>query len=353
MHGAGRGPVGRRCYRPRVAMKDALLRGAARVVLAGPLVRVVARRRQGGVDAALDRQVAAVLEAERLLRLPALDSMAPVAARGFAATGLSPLDARRAAMAEVIDTSVQGPAGPIPVRIFVPPSAGRDWMVYFHGGGGVIGSIDSAEATTRLLAAQTGCIVASVGYRLGPEHRHPAAIDDACAAYVALADRATGGRIAVAGDSFGGYLAAQVDHRMQAGGRRPDLQVLLYPIVDMTLTSPSIERLASGYLLTRSIMRWFRENYMNATDDRRAASPMFWTELRGAAPCLIATAGYDPLVDEGDHYAELLRAAGTPVRHRRYPSLIHGFASLTGGVTAARAALDELCRDIRELLATG
>ena len=322
-------------------------------MLGTPLVRAVAHGRQGGVDGALDRQVAAVLEAERLLRLPALDSMAPVAARAFAAAGLSPLDAPPAAMAEVIDTTVPGPGGPIPVRIFVPPGAGRHWIVYFHGGGGVIGSIDSSEATTRLLAAQTGCVVASVGYRLGPEHRHPAAIDDACAAYGALADRATGGRIAVAGDSFGGYLAAQVDHRMQQGGRRPDLQVLLYPIVDMTLTSPSIERHASGYLLTRAIMHWFRENYLKPTDDRRAASPMFWAELRGAAPCLIATAGYDPLVDEGDRYAELLRAAGTPVRHRRYPALIHGFVSLAGGVTAARAAVDELCVDIRELLASG
>jgi acetyl esterase len=333
-------------------VKDRLFRAAAQIVLRTPLARVVARGRQRGVDRELDRQVAAVLEAQRLLRLPALDSMEPVRARAFAAEGLSPLDVATVAMAEVIDTTVAGPGGPISVRIFVPPDAGPHWIVYLHGGGGVIGSIRSSEPVTRLLAAQTRCAVASVEYRLGPEHRHPAAIDDACAAYQALVARvAPGGRIAVAGDSFGGFLSAHVDHHARTAGlRRPDLQLLIYPLVDMTLSSPSLDRHADGYLLTRSMIDWFRVNYLNPSDDRRAVSPMFWPDLRGAASTLIATAGYDPLVDEGDRYADLLRAAGTEVRHRRYPSLIHGFLSLAGGVTAARAAIDELCRDTRELL---
>jgi acetyl esterase len=333
-------------------VKDRLFRGAAQIVLRTPLVRVVSRGRQRGVDAALDRQVAAVLEAQRLLRLPPLDTMEPARARAFAEAGLSPLDVATVAMAEVIDTTVAGRGGPIPIRIFVPPEAGPHWIVYLHGGGGVIGSIRSAEPVTRLLAAQTRCVVASVEYRLGPEHRHPAAIDDACAAFEALLARVpAGGRIAVAGDSFGGFLSAHVDHHaLTTGGRRPDLQVLIYPAVDLTLSSPSIERHASGYLLTRSMIQWFRGNYLNPSDDRRAASPMFWSDLRGSAPALIATAGYDPLVDEGDRYADMLRAAGTAVRLRRYPSLIHGFLSIAGGVTAARAAIDELCRDIRELL---
>ncbi len=333
-------------------MKDRLFRGAAQIVLRTPLVRVISRGRQRGVDAALDRQVAAVLEAQRLLRLPPLDTMEPVRARAFAEEGLSPLDVATVAMAEVIDTTIAGRAGPIPVRIFVPPDAGPHWIVYFHGGGGVIGSIRSAEPVTRLLAAQTRCVVASVEYRLGPEHRHPAAIDDACSAFQALLARVPpGGRIAVAGDSFGGYLSAHVDHHaITSGVRRPDLQVLIYPAVDLTHSSPSIERHANGYLLTRSMIEWFRSNYLNPSDDRRAASPMFWPDLRGSAPAVIATAGYDPLVDEGDRYADMLRAAGTEVRLRRYPSLIHGFLSIAGGVTAARAAIDELCRDIRELL---
>jgi acetyl esterase len=337
-----------------VPVQDWLFRGAAQLVLHTPLVHVVARARQRGPDAELDRQLAAVLAAQRLMRIPALESMAPVAARAFAETALSPLDVTAAAMAEVIDTAAPGLAGPIPIRIFVPPAAGPHWIVYFHGGGGVIGSIRGSEPVTRLLAAQTGCVVASVEYRLGPEHRHPAAIDDACAAWTALAGRADTGRIAAGGDSFGGFLAAHVDHQMgQTGGRRPDLLALFYPIFDLTLTSPSIERLAEGYLLTKAMIHWFRENYLRPEDDRRAASPMYWPQLGGTARTLLATAGFDPLVDEAHRYAEALRAAGTAVLHRHYPSLIHGFLSLGGGVDAARAAIDELCVDIRELLASG
>jgi acetyl esterase/lipase len=332
-------------------VRDLLFRGAARTFLGTPLVRVLARSRQRGVDRDLDRQVAAVLAGQRLLRLPALDSMDPPRARAFAETGLAPLEVAPIAMAEVTDTTVAGRAGPIPVRIYVPHDAAPHWIVYLHGGGGVIGSIRSAEPAVRLIASQTRCVVASVEYRLGPEHRHPAAIEDACAAWEALTARVPDGRVAIAGDSFGGYLSAQVDHHtVGSGGRRPDLQVLLYPAVDMTQSSPSIERLADGYLLTRSMIQWFRGNYLSPGDDRRAASPMFWPDHSRSARALIATAGYDPLVDEGDRYADILHLAGTEVRHRRYPSLIHGFLSLAGGVTAARAAIDELCGDIRELL---
>jgi len=335
-------------------VKDRLFRAAAQVILGtSALTRLVGRGRRAGVDQALDPQVAAVLEAQRLLKLPALDTMEPARARWFAETGLSPLDVAPAAMAEVIDTTVAGPGGAIPVRIFVPDGAGPHWIVYLHGGGGVIGSIRSSEPVTRLLAAQTGCVVASVQYRLGPEHRHPAAIEDACAAWDALAARCAG-RMAVAGDSFGGFLSAHVDHHTIAtGARRPDLQVLIYPTVDLTLTSPSIERHADGYLLTRSMIHWFRGNYLRPEDDRRAVSPRYWPTLRGSAPALIATAGFDPLVDEGELYAELLRAAGGDVVLRSYPSLIHGFLSIAGGVVAARAAIDELCRDIRGRLAGG
>jgi acetyl esterase len=330
------------------AVKDRLLRGVARVALNGPIGRRLARARQQGDDDGLDPQVAAVLALQRLLRLPALDSMEPPAARSFAEAGLSPLDVETVTMAEVIDTTIAGVCNRIPVRIYVPRDAGPHWIVYFHGGGGVIGSIRSSEPVTRLLAAQTGCTVASVEYRLGPEDRHPCAIEDACAAFEAMRMRVSpSGRIAVAGDSFGGFLAAHVDRTVSP---RPDLQVLIYPIVDMTLTSPSIDKYADGYLLTRSMMQWFRSNYLNADDDRRAISPRYWSDLRGSSTAIVVTAGFDPLVDEGDLYADLLSRAGVAVRHRRHPSLIHGFLSLGGAVRAARAATDQLCADIRELL---
>jgi acetyl esterase len=319
------------------------------VALGAPIVDVLGRKRRSGIDGGLDPQVAAVLELQRLMRLPALESMEPVRARRFAEEGLGPLDVPSEPMAHVIDTKVSGRAGSIPVRIYEPHDATPHWIVYFHGGGGVIGSIRSSDPVARLVAAQTGCTVASVEYRLGPEHPHPAAIDDACSAWDAIIARlAPGARAAVAGDSFGGFLAAHVD---RAVVRKPDLQVLIYPLVDLTLASPSIDRHAEGYLLTRSMMRWFRSNYLRPEHDRRAASPQFWPDLRGASPAIVVTAGYDPLVDEGDHYATRLQRDGVEVRHRRHPALIHGFLSLGGGVRAARAATDELCADLRELLA--
>ncbi len=328
------------------------MRVGANAALNTPVMRLLARARQNGVDAELDPQVAAVLELDRLMRLPALDSMEPPRARRFAEDGLSPLDVAPAPMAHVIDTTVPGASGPIPVRIYVPRGAGPHWIVYLHGGGGVIGSIRSSEPVTRLLAAQTRCTVASVGYRLGPEDQHPAAIEDACAAWDAIVKRIPrGGRAVVAGDSFGGFLSAHVDRHALTGARRPDLQVLIYPIVDMTLaTSPSIDRHAVGYLLTRSMVHWFRSHYLG-DQDRRAASPWFWTDLAGSAPAIVVTAGYDPLVDEGDAYAGRLAAAGVPVRHSPHPSLIHGFLSMGGAVHAARAATDQICADIVELLA--
>jgi acetyl esterase len=331
------------CSSPRV--KQRLMRAAVRAAMASEgFVRLVGRKRQSGRDAGLDPQIAAALEYQRIVRLPALDSMDPARARRFVAENLALLDLDSIAMAEVIDARV---ANGIPVRVFVPEHAGPDWIVYLHGGGGVMGSIASSEPVTRYLAASTRCTVASVEYRLGPENRHPAAIDDACAAYRALITRVSrGGRIAVAGESFGAYLAVEVEHRTR-GERRPDLQILICPVVDLTLTQPSVERNGERYLLTMTMMRWFRSHYLHDADPR-AASPYFWpdVELRDAAPALLVTAGFDPLVDEGDAWAERLRAAGTTVRHRREDALVHGFLSMAGAVRAARAAVDRICSDI-------
>lgn len=316
-------------------------------------VRLVARKRAGGVDAALDRQVAAALEFQRIARLPPIDAMEPGPARRYAEGGMSPLDLDPTPMAEVVDTSVAGEAGPIAVRIFVPPDANNDWIVYFHGGGGVIGSIRGSEPVTRHLAAKTRCTVASVDYRLGPEAKHPAAIADAVAAWRALAERAPrDGCIAVAGDSFGGFLSAHVDRAAMIHDlRRPDLQILIYPMLDLTMSQPSVDRYGDGYLLTKSMMLWFRAHYLASEGDQRAGSPWFWDDLTGAAPALVVTAGYDPLVDEGTRWADRLRAAGVAVRHRCHPGLVHGFLSLAGAVRAARDATDRLCADVVDLLA--
>jgi acetyl esterase len=316
-------------------------------------VRLASQRRSDGVDATLDRQVAAALEYHRVARLPALESMDPVSARAFAQSNLEPTEVDLEPMAEVIDTTLTHDR--IPVRIFVPHDASKNWIVWCHGGGGVIGSIDGSERVTRYLAEHTKCTVASVGYRLAPEDKHPFAIEDACAAWEALLPRIPkGGRAAIGGDSFGGYLAVQVDRETRRRGiRQPDLQVLVYPLVDMTLTSPSIDRYAEGYLLTKSMMTYFRDHYLNNADERQTGSPWFWPAeaLEGSAPAIVITAGFDPLVDEGNAWAARLAEAGVTVRHHCHDSLIHGFLSLAGIVRAAKSAIDQICVEIVELLA--
>ena len=316
-------------------------------------VRLASRRRSEGPDEALDRQIAAALEYQRVARLTPLESLEPPAARKHAEANFDATELDAEPMAEVIDTTLTHDR--IPVRIFVPHDAGKNWLVWFHGGGGVIGSIDGSERVTRYIAEHTKCTVASVGYRLGPEDKHPMAIEDACAAWEALVDRVpAGARVAVGGDSFGGFLAVHVDRdARQRGVRQPDLQVLVYPLLDMTLTSPSIDRYAEGYLLTKAIMQYFRDHYLNNAQEQETASPWFWPEdaLTGAAPAIVVTAGYDPLVDEGNEWAGRLAEADVTVRHHCHDSLVHGFLSLAGVVRAARSATDQICVEIVELLA--
>jgi acetyl esterase len=331
-----------------MSIRDELLRTVALAALQEPVVSLLSKPRQSGADAGLDRQIAAVLELQRRMKLPPLESMEPAKARRFAESGLSPLEVEREPMAHVIDAQL-----PLPARIFVPRDASEHWIVYFHGGGGVIGSARSSEPITRLAAAQTRCTVASIDYRLGPEHKHPAAIEDARAAWDAICERApAGAKIAVAGDSFGGMLAACVDRYARDRARRPAAQVLIYPITDFTMTSPGFETHGVGYLYTRSMASYFKSHYLHDTDDRRAASPVSWPEVDRAAPAIVVTAGFDPLCPEGDAHAKRLHAAGGMVIHRRHPSLVHGFLSLAGGVVAARAAVDEMCDDIISILAS-
>ena len=309
-------------------------------------MKFLSRARSKGRDAELDRQIAAIVELDRRAGLPRLESMDPPAARRYAAGGLAPLDLDPAPMAQVTDATPGG----VPARIYTPPDASPDWLVYFHGGGGVIGSVESSDPFARYVAARTRCTVASIEYRLGPEHKHPAALDDAIAAWSAIADRVRG-KVAVGGDSFGGYVSVHVDRlSRQRLVRTPDAALLIYPVVDFTLTSPSIERYAEGYLLTKAMMHWFRSHYLHEHDDRRAVSPWFWSDLSDLSPTIIATAGFDPLVDEGDAWAARLEQAGVPVRHRRYGSLVHGFISMAGAIRAAREATDQLCADLAELL---
>ena len=237
-------------------------------------------------------------------------------------------------IANVAERSIPGPAGPIPIRVYTPDgSAPFGVVVYFHGGGWVAGNLDTHDDICRALANEAGCVVASIDYRLAPEHKFPAAAEDAYAATCWVAEHAAeiGGdpaRLAVGGDSAGGNLTAMV--ALMARDRRgPAIahQLLIYPVTDYSFDTPSYRDNAEGYLLTRAGMEWYWGHYLasDADGDNPYASPLRARDLGGLPPALVITAEYDPLRDEGEAYAKRLREAGVPVMSTCYPGMIHSF----------------------------
>ncbi len=259
-------------------------------------------------------------------------------------------------MAATDERTVAGMAGPIRVRFYVPSDRAESLLVFYHGGGWTIGDCDTHDRACRFLAARAGCRVASVDYRLAPEHPYPAAVEDAWSAWRTIAEHAPDwgaapNRLAVGGDSAGGNLAAVVAHRAKNGGG-PRLQLLIYPSVDHIGRYASIERYGKGYLLTKALIDRFQNYYLPDPARRRepAASPLLHDDFAGVAPAFVQTAGFDPLQDEGAAYVKKLAAAGVPVEHKHYPSLLHGYMQLAGGVRAAKAAMEDAAHALRRVL---
>src|SRR5271157_3641623 len=266
-------------------------------------------------------------------------------------------------VAKVEDRRLPGPGGAIRVRIITPLGAGPGPLpvvVYFHGGGWVLGNIESHESICRAIANAGGVIVVTVDYRLAPEHRFPAAVEDAYAATRWAAEHAAGfggdpRRIAVAGDSAGGNLAAVTCLMARdRGGPRVVFQVLLYPITDYEFNSTSYIANADGYFLTRSEMAWYWEHYVEKAEDRRHphASPCRAADLSRLPPALLITAEFDVLRDEAEAYARQLQAAGVAVKLRRYDGMIHGFIRRYPFFDQGRAAIAEIGRELRTALST-
>jgi acetyl esterase len=266
----------------------------------------------------------------------------------------------RPEMASVTDRTVPGPAGDIPVRVYVPTDdpGPRPVLVYFHGGGWVIGDLDTHDGTVRAVAEGSGVTVVSVDYRLAPEHPFPAALDDCLAAVRWVAANAAdldvdAARLAVGGDSAGGNLAAVVAQALRGGGPDVRFQLLVYPVTDGTLSLPSVEENAEGYFLTTATMTWFWQQYVGDGDwtDPRV-SPLHADDdvLAGLPPALVITAEYDPLRDEGEAYAARLAAAGVDATASRYDRMIHGFFSMRDMVPEGKAAVDEACAALRAAL---
>lgn len=265
-------------------------------------------------------------------------------------------------VASVEDRTIEGLAGPIPLRIYSPGAgeegaAARPVLVWFHGGGFVIGDLDTADPTARALAARSDAVVVSVDYRLAPEHRFPAAVDDAMVAVQWVAEHAPeiggdGRRLAVGGHSAGANLAAVVSQLAKAaGGPELRLQILACPAVDLAGDYASAHENAEGYFVTTATMIWFAEHYLAGHDpETPRVSPLLASDLSGLPPALVITAEYDPLRDQGDAYAAALSAAGVDVEHHRYDGQIHDFYTLAGLVSDADQALDVMAGALRRAL---
>ncbi len=251
-------------------------------------------------------------------------------------------------------------------RLYTPPGDPGDerpspLLVYFHGGGWVVGDIETHDQPCRLLALHSGAKVLSVDYRLAPEHPFPAAVEDALASFRdAIAKAGALGidpaRVAVAGDSAGGHLAAVCSILAAAdGGPAPAFQLLIYPATDFVETSASRVKFGEGFLLTKENMDWYEEQFLGSGVDRRdpRVSPLHASSLEGVAPAMIVTAGFDPLRDEGEAYARRLRQAGVRCTLRRHPGSVHGFIHVLIAGTTAREALAEMGGALRGALASG
>jgi acetyl esterase len=267
------------------------------------------------------------------------------------------------AMAQSEPVQIPGPAGTIGARLYVPASSPQGplpLLVYFHGGGWVIGDLETHDDPCRFLAAHSGAALLAIDYRLAPEHPFPAAAEDAEAAYgwaVANAGqlRVDPHRIAVGGDSAGANLAAALCLMARdADSPLPTMQLLIYPVTDAAGESTSRRTFGDGFLLTRNDMDWFEQRYLPKGTDRSdpRVSVLRASDLSGLPPAYIATAGFDPLRDEGEEFAERLRQAGVPVTFRRHPGLVHTFANLSAICPSARAAMLKAAGALRIGLAT-
>ncbi|HEX5771501.1 MAG TPA: alpha/beta hydrolase [Nocardioidaceae bacterium] len=263
-------------------------------------------------------------------------------------------------VASVSELVIPGPAGDLAARVYRPEADGPvPTVVLFHGGGWVIGDLDTHDNMARSICRDCSAVVVSVDYRLAPENPFPAAVEDALAAtqWVGerLADFGGSEKLAVAGDSAGGNLSAVVAQQLRdAGGPAIAAQLLIYPAVDVTGEYASRLENAEGYFLDLATMAWFMNHYAadpsHHTDPR--VSPLRHHDLTGLPPAVVVTAEFDPLRDEGEAYAAELSAAGVPVEVRRFDGMIHGFFDMGGFSPAAQAAVDEACELFAKVLST-
>ena len=309
----------------------------------------------------VDPQIQAILDLLEQSGAPSLSSGSAEQARAqFRFTTVDLRDpSTLPQVASTEDSTVEGTGGPIPIRIYRPEtSTPVPTIVFFHGGGFVIGDIETHDDHSRLLCRDLEAVVVSVDYRLAPEHKFPAGFEDCLAAtrWAAASIDSLGGdpgRLAVAGDSAGGNLAAAVAIAVRDGGPRLAAQLLIYPAVDFHAESdhPSRVENAEGYFLTQADMEWFREAYLTDAEiaDPRA-SVLHVADVSGVAPAVIGVAEFDPLRDEGEAYAKKLADAGVQTVLHRFDGMVHGFYGMGLLSAAAAEAVRTLNEDFKKLL---
>lgn len=308
----------------------------------------------------LDPEAKLFLEAVKAAGRPDVSTLTPPEARKLYKETRGAVTPEPPEVSELDNIAAPGPHGPIPLRYYRPAGVDKrepiPVLVFYHGGGWVIGDLDTHDVVCRSLANEARCAVVSVDYRMGPEDKFPAAVDDAYAAAHWVAGEAKSLRIdpdklAVGGDSAGGNLAAVVC--LMARGKRKDgdesapkiaYQLLIYPATDMHMDTESHKRYAKDHLLTRDSMDWFQLQYLNGAADRDdwRASPLRAKSLAGLPPAYVLVAGHDPLRDEGEAYAMALKKAGVPVAFREFPGQIHGFVVLGKVIPQATQAIAEM-----------
>ncbi len=296
-------------------------------------------------------------------RRPAIESLPPVQARRETVRRVLAVRGPQPALPRIEELEIPGRGGPIPARLYAagPEHSRAGLLVYYHGGGWVIGNLETGDSVCRLLARESGAAVLAVDYRLAPEHPFPAAVEDAVDALAYAAERADylgadPARIAVGGDSAGGNLATVVAQAALSGDApQPAFQLLIYPVCDLSEKRRSYELFSEGFLLTEAEMDWFRDHYLPdpAADRDPRVSPLLSEDLSGLAPAYIATAGFDPLRDEAEQYARRLAEAGVAVALRRHEGLLHSYANMTAVGRAAREAMLEAASALRMGLAAG
>ena len=305
----------------------------------------------------LDPQAIAVIRYLAQLAHPSVDTVPASEARRLYRETRAALRAPAPVLPVVGDLTAEGTAGSIPLRLYRPSNGVLPALIYFHGGGWVLGDLDTHDVLCRQLALQAGVIVIAVNYRLAPEHPFPAAVDDSYGATAWISANAVAlgvdnTRLAVGGDSAGGGLATVVTLMARSGGPSLKYQILVYPVTDLRAQTESYSKYADGYLLTRNMMRWFIAQYATTEDDVLdwRASPLLAPSVDGVPPALVITAGLDPLRDEGEAYARRLEEAGVPVDYMCLGGMVHGFLTMGGKIDTANRVVSHIASALRQHL---